>query len=83
MWREKTKGKHLWLRNNLSTIVSQAIDTILFIGVAFWGTFPLKQLLTVMFGQYLIKLCIAILDTPVVYLVVGIVRKTYIPDREN
>ena len=77
MWREKTQARHLWLRNNLSTGVSQAIDTIIFITIAFWGIFPLRQLLFLVLGKYLIKLGIAILDTPVIYLVVAVVRRTY------
>lgn len=39
-WKEKTAGRHLWLRNNLSTMVSQLIDSALFITVAFWGLYP-------------------------------------------
>jgi len=39
-WKKISKGKHLWLRNNLSTMVSQFIDTIVFITVAFAGAVP-------------------------------------------
>jgi hypothetical protein len=34
-WKNKTKGKHLWLRNNASTIISQLIDSVIFITIAF------------------------------------------------
>ena len=36
-WKRKTKGRFLWLRNNLSTFTSQAIDTLLFMFIAFYG----------------------------------------------
>lgn len=80
-WKEKTNGRHLWFRNNMSTLVSQLIDTSLFITIAFYGTgAPMISLIT---GQYIIKLVIALVDTPIVYLLVrGINRalgleKTY------
>ncbi len=57
--------RRLWLRNNLSTGISQLIDTTLFISIAFYGTFPIFELII---GQYLIKLLIALLDTPFLYL---------------
>lgn len=37
--KEKTAGKHLWLRNNASTMTSQALDTVIFITIAFYGVF--------------------------------------------
>jgi len=82
LWKELTRGKYLWLRNNASTIVSQLIDTVIFITLAFgvlpsiiggvfvpWGLIPYMIL-----GQYIVKVIIALLDTPVVYLGVMIVR---------
>ncbi len=67
-WKKKTKGKHLWLRNNASTIVSQFIDTCTFITLAFYGTVPIGVLLNMIFGQYLIKVTIALMDTPFMYI---------------
>jgi hypothetical protein len=55
------------LRNNASTMVSQLIDTVLFITIAFYGT-PGFPILTVIKGQYILKLLIAVLDTPFIYL---------------
>lgn len=65
-WRNKTKGKHKWLRNNLSTMTSQIIDTAIFITVAFWGLVP--NLLWMIISQYVVKAIIALLDTPFFYL---------------
>jgi len=63
-WREKTKGRHLWFRNTASTVVSQAIDTVLFITIAFYGVMDIAPLLI---GQYVVKLLIAAMDTPFMY----------------
>lgn len=71
-WRKVTKGKHLWLRNNASTFVSQFIDTVVFITIAFYGVMPVFTLIK---GQYIIKLLIALLDTPIVYFGVWLIRR--------
>ncbi len=67
-WKGVTGGKYLWLRNNASTLVSQLIDTTIFITLAFWNPgMPVAQLLTMITGQYVIKMAIALLDTPFIY----------------
>ena len=66
-WRTKTGGKYLWLRNNASTIVSQLIDTLLFITIAFYGAVPFNALIEMIGGQYIIKVAIALIDTPFMY----------------
>jgi uncharacterized integral membrane protein (TIGR00697 family) len=74
-WRNKTQGRWLWLRNNLSTAVSQAIDTVVFGFIAFYGVVPLNVLVgEIMLAQYVIKLIVALLDTPFCYLLVGWAR---------
>ncbi len=71
-WKQKTHGKFLWLRNNLSTIVSQFIDTIIFMFIAFWNVSPKLNAHYVFFGlalpYYGIKVIVALLDTPFIYL---------------
>lgn len=64
-----------WIWNCASTMTSQIIDTIVFIGISFgigfgWLFDPamLPQLGTMMIGQYLAKFCLAVLDTPFFYL---------------
>lgn len=64
--KEKTNGKHKWLRNNLSTMTSQVIDTAIFITIAFIGTVP--NILTMIVSQYIVKCVYALLDTPFFYL---------------
>lgn len=71
-----TKGRYLWLRNNLSTLASQFIDTVIFVVIAFWGVIPNDQLLALIGGQYILKLVIAIIDTPVVYWICFWVRRS-------
>lgn len=65
--KRKTRGEKLWLRNCLSTISSQFIDTILFILIAFLGVLPLNVVLGMVIGQYMVKLIIALFDTPFLY----------------
>jgi len=72
-WKDKTRGRHLWLRNNLSTAVSQLIDTAIFIVLAFYGTG--SPLFAMIIGQYIIKLTIALCDTPLVYLLVKTISR--------
>lgn len=62
--KDRTRGKHLWLRNTASTMISQLIDSSIFVSIAFWGILPVGE---VIFGQWLIKMAIAVLDTPIVY----------------
>src|SRR6056297_312653 len=67
-WKEKTKGKYLWLRNNLSTLVSQMIDSTVFCLIAFLGLFPLNVWIEILLTTYVFKLVVAIFDTPFIYL---------------
>ena len=78
-WRQKTKAKFLWLRNNASTMVSQALDTGVFITIAFWGVVPTGILVNMLISQYIIKLVIAAADTPFCYLLVGLLKRKIKP----
>jgi len=69
-WKRKAKSKHLWFRNNASTTVSQLIDSVIFIFIAFYGILPNSALIPTILGQFIIKMGIAFLDTPIVYLLV-------------
>ncbi|TCK59500.1 queuosine precursor transporter [Seleniivibrio woodruffii] len=75
--KTKTGQKHLWLRNNLSTAMSQLLDSVIFILIAFYGTMPVVPLIL---GQWLIKLVIALVDTPIVYLMVHLLRHKRQPE---
>ncbi len=67
-WRNVTNARYLWIRNNLATMTSQLIDTVLFIMIAFYGVYGFSDCLRLIGGQYLFKFVFAILDTPFVYL---------------
>ncbi|MFC2024361.1 queuosine precursor transporter [Chloroflexota bacterium] len=67
-WKKKTQGRFLWLRNNASTMVSQAIDSVIFTSIAFWGVFDTSTWLEILLSTYLLKLAIAAVDTPFLYL---------------
>ena len=74
-WAEKKIGtkkynKHRWLWNNGSTMTSQIIDTVIFIGIGFGIGLKMQgqELIGIMIGQYCIKFVIALLDTPFFYL---------------
>lgn len=69
--RNVTKNKHLWLRNNLSTISAQLLDSIVFVFIAYYGKFPLYELII---GQWMAKIIIALTDTPFVYIGVRLLK---------
>lgn len=77
-WKNLTKGKHLWLRNNFSTWFSQFVDTftIVFLlcslGIIDWANFQ-----GLLLSGFLFKVIIAILDTPFLYLGVYLFRKRF------
>ena len=63
----------LWLRAATASVLSQIVDTLLFVTIAFYGVFPIGELLL---GQMLAKVLLsAILVPPVIYLLVGLGRR--------
>jgi uncharacterized integral membrane protein (TIGR00697 family) len=80
--RRKTGGKRFWLRKNGSTLVSQLLDTMIFIGIAFAGTMPTAALLQMILFQYLVKTAIAVIDTPLSYLLIKQMGKRTAPQAE-
>ncbi len=73
--KKKHGTKKLWLRNNASTMVSQLLDTSIFITIAFAGTVPTAVLLGMIATQYVVKFFATIATTPLVYLAVYGIRK--------
>src|SRR5699024_5295418 len=80
--KQKTNGKHLWLRNNDSTITSKIIDSTVFMSIAFLGTVPLRVLLITMRTQYVMKLIFALADTPFVYVTVKWAKGDFFKTKE-
>jgi len=73
MWKRLTKGKHLWLRNNLSTITSQTISSVLFFTIAFYGVYDIWPIII---ETTIAKCIISIIDTPFIYLSRALFRGT-------
>jgi len=71
-WKQKTNENYLWLRNNASTLVSQLIDTVVFITIAFTGVLPIIPLIV---GMYIAKIIISLIDTPFMYLILWLAKK--------
>lgn len=77
-WKKLTRGKHLWLRNNASTVSSQFIDTftVLFLLCSFklieWNLF-----MGLLVNGFLFKVMVALLDTPIIYLIAWRFRKYF------
>ncbi|CRK82528.1 queuosine precursor transporter [Neobacillus massiliamazoniensis] len=67
--------KKLWLRNNASTMLSQLTDTVIFITIAFYGTMPIAVLGSLILTQYIFKVLASIVNTPIVYLLVHLIRR--------
>lgn len=72
---EEKYNRQRWLWNNGSTMTSQIIDTIIFIGIGFGIGLKMAgtELVGLMIGQYCVKFCLALLDTPIFYF---LTRKT-------
>jgi len=67
-WKKRyPEEKHLWLRNNLSTMVSQLIDSLVFVLIAFWGEYEWGILFEIFITTYALKWIVASADTPFVY----------------
>ena len=71
----KTNGKWLWTRTIGSTAVGEAIDSLIFYPVAFLGTWPTEQVVSVMIGNYFIKVMWEVVATPLTYKVVGFLKR--------
>jgi uncharacterized integral membrane protein (TIGR00697 family) len=78
-----TKGKYLWLRNNLSTLISQLIDTIVFALIT-WTIWPMitnspsnnnTVIHSIVINEYILKVAFIILSTPILYTAVHLIKK--------
>lgn len=79
-WRRVTRGKHLWLRNNFSTLVSQMVDSLMVVSVTFGavylkGEMTTDTLLLLIASNYGFKAASALVDTIPFYLLVSWMRR--------
>jgi len=74
-WKNLTKGKHLWLRNNGSTIISQLVDTTtVLLLLCFAGVIEWTRFWSLLENGFLFKVIVALLDTPIIYGVIYALR---------
>lgn len=66
--KHAAEGRGLWLRNTVSTSISQAIDSSVFTVIAFWGVFESALLWEIFLTTYFLKFVVAVLDTPFIYI---------------
>lgn len=77
-WKNLTKGKHLWLRNNFSTFLSQLIDTFtVVLLLCSFGEISWDRFTGLVISGFLFKVLIAFFDTPLLYLFVYLLRKRF------
>lgn len=70
-----TKGKMLWTRTISSTILGQAVDTAIFMFIAFYGVLPWDLFMAVGLSGYLLKVSVEVLFTPFTYLIINFLKK--------
>lgn len=77
-WKNRTKGKHLWLRNNFSTWLSQFVDTFSIISLlCYFEVLPWSSFKGLLISGFLFKVLVAAFDTPFLYLGVYVFRKRF------
>lgn len=70
-----TNGRWLWSRTIGSTVVGQAVDSALVVGITFAGVMPLRALVRVTLSIYLVKVAYEVIATPATYLVVNWLKR--------
>ena len=77
-WKRLTNGRHLWLRNNASTMFSQLIDTMtVILLLCFFNVIPWPSFWMMVANGFLFKVFFAAFDTPIIYFLCGLLRKKY------
>lgn len=66
--KEKSGGKWLWLRNNVSTILCNCLENFGFIGLAFAGIYDAKTIFTIALSTSIVEAIVAVCDTPFIYI---------------
>ena len=73
-WKRLTNGKHLWLRNNGSTIASQLVDTTLVVMILFVGVWEPRNIVSAIIDGWLFKMLMAAIDTPIIYGIIHLLK---------
>ncbi|MEO7539014.1 MAG: queuosine precursor transporter [Pyrinomonadaceae bacterium] len=70
-----TGGKHLWMRTIGSTFAGEAVDSVIFYPIAFLGMWSNQQVVSVMIGNYFLKVLWEVLATPLTYKIVAFLKR--------
>ena len=74
-WKRLTNGKHLWLRNNASTMFSQLVDTsVILIILCSAGVIEWERFYSLWMMGWLFKVLVALIDTPIIYGVIHLLK---------
>src|SRR5690606_26981391 len=77
-WKKITKGRHLWLRNNFSTFLSQFLDTFTVVGLlCIFKVLPWSMFYGLLVSGFIFKVIVAFLDTPFLYFFVYLFRRRF------
>lgn len=77
-WKKLTNGKMLWLRNNFSTFASQFLDTFSVVCLlSVFGVLPWDLFFGLVLSGFIFKVIVALLDTPLLYLLVWMFKKKF------
>ena len=82
-WKNRNPAKrYIWIRNNASTIVSQFIDSTIFVGIAFFFTEPFRLVFQIWITTFVLKVIVAAVDTPFIYLATYMKDKNIVKETE-
>ena len=70
------QGRHLWMRTIGSTLIGQAFDTVVFVMIAFYGIMDMQTLWIIIISNYIFKVWVEVILTPVTYKVIAYLKKT-------
>ena len=71
-----TEGRHLWSRTIGSTIIGQALDSLIFYPLAFYGIWQTSELIKILVFNWMFKIAVEVLFTPLTYAVVGFLKRS-------
>ena len=71
----RTEGRFLWMRTIGSTIIGEAVDSLIFYPLAFGGVWPAEQVMAVMMSNYMLKVGWEVVNTPITYRVVNFLKR--------
>ena len=81
--RRKTNEKHLWVRNNISTLIARLLDAVVFMFIAFYGIYEIQEIGSLIIGAYTAGVVISLLDTPIIYVIINLLKKYNINLRKS